>query len=395
MGYDATIVGWCSGSDGLGRHFYAFAEALSPALKVNYALTCPLRKEEHPPSVQKVLQEREGVAGTVSIFTDLLWLPNVNYLGYKKMPQESRIKIAYAAFESSRIPNEWVEILHTHFDAVAVPDRYCSKVFKESGVTIPIFVLPLSIDLHPLLKLPPQKSPHYSFTFGNASFISERKNHLLLVKAFAKAFGNRPDVQLKLNSKYSEPAALASLQLYLQEAKLSNIILSCKRLSRQSYIQFIDSLDCYATLSKGEGFSIPPREALARGIPSILANNSAQETLCATGYFRAVPSTIREPAWYETNLAYHGEYSNSNIEDAAEALLDVYNNYSDYLKKAKEGKTWVSQYLPENLKHHYLNLVMPKKLILGDRDEISEQYLMTSNLQLYEKYWSALLPLEY
>lgn len=388
MSYDATLVGWCSGSDGLGRHFYAFAEALSDTLKINYALTCPNRAESFPPSVQRVLEEKEDVPGAVSIFTDILWLPNCDYLGYKKIPKESFIKIAYVTFESSRIPDEWVEILNTHFDLVAVPDIYCVRVFKQSGVNIPIFQLPLSVDLSPLLELPPKEKANYPFTFGNVSFISERKNQLLLVKAFAKAFGNRPDVRLKMNAKYSEPTALASLNLWLEEAKINNIELSFKRLNREVYVQFLDSLDCYVNVSKGEGFSIPPREALARGIPSIISNNSAQETLCATGYFKSIPATIEEPAWYETNLRYYGKCSTPTIEAVAEGLIDVYTHYPAYLEKAQQGKSWVSRYLPENLKPYYLNLVKPQKIILGDRNEITTEHLMTSSLNLYNKYQS-------
>ena len=57
-------------------------------------------------------------------------------------------------FESSKIPNEWANILNNYFDIVVVPDSYLIEIYKNSGVNLPIFVLPLSISIEELLKLP-------------------------------------------------------------------------------------------------------------------------------------------------------------------------------------------------------------------------------------------------
>jgi len=388
MNYDATIVGWCANFDGIGRHFCAFAEALSDTLNVNAALTFPIRKQSFPPAVQKVLQEKQDVAGRVSIFVDILWLPYSWFPGYQKIPEGSLIKIAYLVFEATQIPREWLEILHTHFDAVAVPDPFCVEVFKASGLTLPVFLLPLSADLNPFLSLPLKQKPGSPFIFGNTSVMNDRKNHDLLVKGFAAAFGNRNDVRLKLNCKGQEPDVLASIQKWLDETKTTNIELNLSRLSEDEYLNFMYSLDCYVNVAKGEGFAIPPREALALGIPCVLADNTAQQTLCRSGYVRPIVSQIREPAWIEIYLQYHGEWFNSKVEDVAAGLSDVYENYSFYLQKAQQGKEWVKHYLPENLKERYLNLVNPKKLILGDRDEVTDNYLMTASPDLYEKFLS-------
>lgn len=262
MNYDLTIVGWCSDSDGIGRHFCAFAETLADELKVNCALTFPARKQPFSPAIQKVLQEPQDVAGNVSILVDTLWLPYSWFLGYKKVPEASLIKIAYLVCESTEPPREWLEILQTHFDAVAVPDPFCADVFKKSEIDLPVFVLPLAMDLHPFLKMPSKERRDEPFIFGNTSFMNDRKNHILLVKAFAAAFGNRSDVKLRLNSKGQESDILASLEKWLDETKITNIELNLNRLSQEEYLTFMSSLDCYVNVAKGEGFSIPPREAL-------------------------------------------------------------------------------------------------------------------------------------
>lgn len=386
MNYDATIVGWCADSDGIGRHFCAFAETLAGELKVNCVLTFPARKQLFSLAVQKVLQENQDEAGAVSIFVDILWLPYSWFPGYQKVPKESLIKLAYLVFESTRLPKEWLEILHTHFDAAVVPDVFCAQVFKESGVKLPIFVLPLALDLDRFLKLDIKNQVGKPFAFGNTSFMNDRKNHDLLIKGFAKAFKNRNDVKLKLNSKGQEDDVLSSLKKWIEEEKITNIELNLNRLSQEEYLQFMSSLDCYVNVAKGEGFSIPPREALALGLPCILADNTAQQTICRTGYVKPITSQIQEPAWFEVYLQYHGHWFNSSVEDVAQGLKDVYENYPDHLEKAKRGRAWVKGYLPQNLKRQYLNMVKPQKVILGDKNEVTETYLMTCDPNLYEKY---------
>jgi len=384
MEYDVTIVGWCSGSDGIGRHFYAFAEALAGDLKVNCALTSPSRKEGCSPAVEKVLAEDQAAAGQVAVFVDTLWLPHDGYIGYRKTPSKSRVKIAYLVCESSSIPPEWVKILNDHFDAGAVPDDFCKEVFLRSGVRLPVFVLPLNLDLHPFLARPPKETPNIPFVFGNTLFLSDRKNQLLLAKAFLEAFGDCPDVKLRLSSKFFEPDVYASLMLFIEESKASNIELALSRLSSDAYVDFMASLDCYVSFSKGEGFAIPPREALALGIPCILTDNTAQATLCKTGFVRSVASSQEEPAWSETLFRYEGNWSSPSIEDAADALKDVYGNYELYLEKARRGRDWVRGFLPQELKGRYLSLVKPRKVVLGDRDELANDRITTTSKIFYD-----------
>jgi glycosyltransferase involved in cell wall biosynthesis len=146
------------------------------------------------------------------------------------------------------------------------------------------------------------------------------------------------------------------------------------------------SLDCYVLFSHGEGFSISPREALALGIPCILSNNSAHKTICKTGYVRVVPSDIlSKVVFYE--LDNHITYMyGTNLEDARQALKDVYNNYEIYKNKALDGRKWVQQYLIPNLKQKYINLIKPRKILFGDENIVTDDYFMTNSKVLFEKY---------
>ena len=64
----------------------------------------------------------------------------------------------------------------------------------------------------------------------------------------------------------------------------------------------------------------------------------------------------------------------------------MYNNYSQYLLKARKARKWVKQYRWQNLKQQYLNLVKPREVILGNQNIITNEYLMTNSKKLYYKY---------
>src|SRR5690606_1798913 len=98
----------------------------------------------------------------------------------------SPLKISYSMFESDAIPPLWVNILNSFYDMVVVPDPYLISVYKNSGVKIPIFVLPLGILIEDLLKIPLKEKIGDPFVFGMSAGFWERKNHIKILRAFAK-----------------------------------------------------------------------------------------------------------------------------------------------------------------------------------------------------------------
>ena len=148
------------------------------------------------------------------------------------------------------------------------------------------------------------------------------------------------------------------------------------------------SFDCFVSFSMGEGFSLIPREFLAMGIPCVLSNNTAHETICNTGLVKSVLSNILVKAEYFHLSDDCGYHFDTRLDDAVLALKDIYNNYHIYLNKAFEAREWAKTYSINNLKNKYLNLIKPKKLLYGVDNVITDDYLMTNSLILYKKYLS-------
>lgn len=378
---DLTLVGDIKFNDGLARQPIWIIENLANDLNINWLKKSGNWHRDHFfKKVEDVVSANDHTLGNIIFYTDHLWF-------YKtKINQSNKIKIASSMFDADIIPTEWVEILNADFDAVVVPDNYHVETYINSGVKIPIFVLPLGLFLDEFLVLDFGKKTKKVFTFGNTCSMPYRKNHIRLLEGFAAAFGNNSNVRLAINSRGWEEDALKKFQNKLNQLGLENVDFCLKPLSSNEYVDFMSSIDCYVSTSAGEGFAITPREALAMGCPVILTNNTAHKTICDSGFVRTIRSDLPIRAHYQGFPEVKGNFFDCEVSDVKNALLDVYNNYDYYLNIAMLGKEWVKNYTALKLKSKYLSLFKPKKIILGHQNEIYDDCLITNSLKLYEKY---------
>jgi glycosyltransferase involved in cell wall biosynthesis len=382
--YDLSVAGSVIYADGIGRQVIGVLDLLKKDLKINFYSTRHIIDiADIHADIQQILFDLDKAPGNILLFYDIPWAKQ-NPFFKPVLDIHSKIKIAYSMTESSRIPEQWVFVLNRYFDAVAVPDPFLIEVYQQSGVQIPIFELPLGVDIEDFLHQPRPQRPRHPFVFGSTASCEPRKNLLLLIQAFAEEFGNDPSVVLKINSRRG---MTGTVQKFIQSLGISNIRFTHRRLNKQSYLEFMSSFDCYVNIAKGEGFSIGPREALALEIPCILSDNTAQTSICKTGLVRAVPSLIEEPAFYKIfGNRPIGTYFNCQLEDVKMALRDVYNHYPLYQDKAKKGPEWVKSFRWNSLKSRYLNLIKPTTVLLGDVNEVTETYLMTNSVVLFRRY---------
>jgi len=391
---DLTIIGPTHETTSIGYFTADVIETLKNELTLNVIRIKRTNREALLPNVaecQEIIEKPYLGPGRVALLLDNIpWCKGGH--NYEKVPS-SKIKIAYSMFEMTKIPKEWSKILNKFFDLVVVPDPYWVKKYQVSGVKIPIFVVPLGIHkIDELINIKRTVDQTKPFVFGSTVTNTAIKNLRLLISAFDEEFDISEDVILKINSSLSF-RGIDPNDPWFKSITKNHIFFNENLLCRSDYVSFLCDIDCYVNLSKGEGFSITPREALALQIPCILTNNTAQKTICNSGLVRAVPSKIKEPA----DLNFQGLYGdidmgccfNCSIEDVRTALRDVYENYAMYCKKAQKGPSWASQYSWKNLKYRYLNLVKPKKIILGDRNEVTDDYFMTNSKKLYRKYLKA------
>src|SRR5882724_11465347 len=142
MNNDIDLSLGCSISipDGIGRQFLLIS-AIKDDFNINIL---PLSKNNYkdvPPDLLKILIKPFNGFGKIFFQTSILGTNEGSINIHKSI--SSQLKISYSMFESDAIPQLWVDILNNYYDMVVVPDNYLIDVYKNSGVKIPIFMIPL------------------------------------------------------------------------------------------------------------------------------------------------------------------------------------------------------------------------------------------------------------
>ena len=384
---DLTVMGFVNVRDGIGKQAVDLIRALESDLTINFIATSRVKSGDLDKKMKRFLTKsnKKHKFGKVVILEDMIWTPN-RFPAEKLIKADTdAIKIAYSMWESSRLPSEWVLTLNSHFDAVCVPADFLVDVYVSSGVEIPVFVIPLGREFKKFESKPLKQHTQERFVFGNLSACSARKNQLLLIKAFEKVFGNQPDVLLRFNCRYGEEEVIREITQYLAESNLTNVEFTQFNLNPKEYLELFESIDCYVSPSKGEGFSIQPREAMALGIPVICTNNTGQEDICSSGLVYSIETSLVEAALYPWGF-YYGKQASCSVDALAQALVDVKAGHKEYLEKASKARQWAMQYDFSNLKDQYQTLVKPERIVLGSENKIEGYSLVTNSKVLYNKY---------
>lgn len=189
-----------------------------------------------------------------------------------------KYKIGFTMLETTGIPKEWVRQSNM-MDEVWVPSQFNVETFRQSGVKVPIHVIPLGVDpdfYHPdIVGFKNNKK----FTFLSVFEWGERKAPELLLQAYSKAFTNKDDVVLIC--KVINNDASVSVE---EEIRKLNLPADGPEIIMMYNTKFVDyqmatlyrSADCFVLPTRGEGWGMPILEAMACGIPTIATNWSSQ-----------------------------------------------------------------------------------------------------------------------
>ncbi|MCT4634693.1 MAG: glycosyltransferase [Rickettsiales bacterium] len=393
---DVTIYGVINQADSIGRQPLDLINMLSGEVDMNF-IGKIISTRDLNANAKSVLRNFNFKIGHIFFYEYVfnVWGEEdykFNRTKYKLLSKingldkSEQIWIAYSMFESDKISSFWVEELNKNYDLVVLPDSNLVPIYEKSGVKIPIFVAPLAVNYGDAITQPLKSEAHPIFTFADFSAMIDRKNTVKLLQAFKQAFGNRKDVRLLLSSRMSEDLHRQKIIDYIVNNQMNNVDYDISIKNTDTYNKLFDQVDCYISLSKGEGFSVQPREAMARGIPVIVSTALAQKTIADSGFTKAVNANIEKPAFYYDGQAMIGQNFDVDVNEAANAMLDVYNNYQEYLKYSAEARKWAEQYTYDNIRALYLNLVKPKKIFLGKENKVTKDYLETNSKELYHKY---------
>lgn len=276
------------------------------------------------PNSRLVPVSRDLARHKVFFYTDVLWNGEGDF-NYAIVPQHG-LRIAHIAYDSDEFPAKWVQILNQFFDIALFSSRHLEIQARRNGVKIAAATLPIGLDIEHLL-VRPFKPVKKKVVFGSVAAFHPRKGADILVNAFMEEFGDAVDVELVIHSNLAFGSVYEKLAAQIEDAKVSNVVLSNSNLDEQRKTELIESFDIFVNCSRGEGYSIGPREALALGKAVVLSDIDAHKELLDLSGSWAIPALMAFPARYpEINNQIFGRQEVVTVSDTRKALRAAYDN---------------------------------------------------------------------
>jgi glycosyltransferase involved in cell wall biosynthesis len=198
---------------------------------------------------------------------------------------KSEFRIGYTMVENTQISKTWIDLCN-QMDAMFVPSNYLIDVFKECGLTKPVVAVKQGINSSkfPYIK----RKVHTPYVFGTIGYQDHRKNWQDLVTAFTSEFDEKEPVELWIKNSNGY---FNNTGFYDPRIKLINRLYTFEEIQK-----LYSFFDCFVFPSHAEGSGLPPREAMATGLPVILTNWSGLTEIADTRWsYPLIPVAIDIP----------------------------------------------------------------------------------------------------
>jgi len=180
---------------------------------------------------------------------------------------EHPFRIGGFVCETDRIASSWVEACNT-LNLVIVPSEFCRRAFLDSGVTVPVIVVPhgLEPEYRPMAKARRSK-PLVFYNIFSAGSLLERKNAEELIRCFLEAFGpSGEDCVLRLRTDLS--LGLVDIRQRYDFGRAILLDFPDRR-DTASFARIYSEVHCTVHPSRGEGFGLVPFQSIACETPVI------------------------------------------------------------------------------------------------------------------------------
>jgi glycosyltransferase involved in cell wall biosynthesis len=208
---------------------------------------------------------------------------NTQYLSLNR----NKKKIGYTVWETSKLPEKWTGYINNNVEEVWCPSSYNYQVFKESGITIPIKIVPHIFLQKPLISKKdilfysingqPITLKDDVYTFYTIGELNARKGIEDLINVFCKTFDKNDKVRLIIkthyknytsnNKKYCLDRINDILKQYSNPPEIHYLI---DNLSERDILALHSLGDCYVSLTKSEGFGMTIFDAVNYHKPTIV-----------------------------------------------------------------------------------------------------------------------------
>ncbi len=184
------------------------------------------------------------------------------------LPTPGKKTAYFTMWESSIMQAPGVQYLNMA-ECVITPSQWNASCFSAQGVTKPIHIVPLGIYQDIFVHRAPNRHPAHidpPFVFGTAARARHggvRKGLQDVIDVFQRAFPDGENVKLKVKCFGDDP------DVNLNGDGRIELVKRC--MSQEEIADWFKGIDCFVSMSCGEGWGLMQQQAMATGRPVIAA----------------------------------------------------------------------------------------------------------------------------
>lgn len=291
-------------------------------------------------------QEQVGIKNVDLLLT--YGMPDVidyyQRINYKK-------HVHYMVWESSELPPEMIKE-YQKADLVLTASKYHQRQFKKQGFETKVWNH--GIDTRWQYREPQDDGV---FTFLHHNAYEFRKGWEYVLEAFTSEFTEKDKVHLIMKArerkesvwlspkegrltesewafKRDNPKGYLEQRLKIQHPQITELI---GHLTDEEMVHMNAKADCFVAPAKGEGWSLPPFEAMAMGIVPIIPEKG-----CFTEWLnRDCMLTVRSNGYLRTSPRYPGHMYSVSVRDLRKKMRWVYENQGEIKRMGRIGSEYI------------------------------------------------------
>lgn len=262
--------------------------------------------------------------------------------------------LGYTVWELEQLPDHWPAILN-RLDGVIVPCEWNLRVFRNSGVKVPIHVVPHLSQFEHLP--PPGPTDHAAlqrrlgsaldttpFVFYTVGFWSHRKAPYLALEAYWRAFDADEPVLLVIKTcakditrwhrhwrnafRLRHPSPQQTIEKMARRlGRVAPVVVIADESLSDGEMQALHELgDCFVSLTRTEGWGLGAFEAARLGRPVVMTGYGGQLDFLDPQRswlvdYEMVP--VHEPTW-AANYRAHDRWAEPSVDQAAAHMRSIF-----------------------------------------------------------------------
>lgn len=238
--------------------------------------------------------------------------------------QVADLRLHLLYWEEGRLPADLVRQINEHLDGLLAPTRYCAKVFRDSGVKVPIRVIGQGMVNPEVGKSSRLQQPRRRpYVFLHVSSGLPRKGVEELLKAYVSTFTAADDVVLLIKT-YQNPSNVLPRLLadFATSGASPQIILDDSKMSDTQIAELYDIADAVVLPTRGEGFNLPAAEALKSGRLLLVTGTGAHMDFCTEQNAVLLKSRFEPSQSHLTEKASY--WAQVDVEDLSRHMRDAF-----------------------------------------------------------------------